>query len=211
MINTAVAGSTNSNSAGKRASADLDELEAVLDRLANVGLSGRIGVDLGELRGQAYYTGVSFTLLAEGPGEPIGAGGRYDRLMERFGLELPATGFALDIDHLEWALRAAGVTPRFDHAVRFVSYGKADRSAAQASALRALGLVVSNLGDVPDGDALAYASGWGYDCALCASPKGSRATRLADSATRTLTTLHASTIDELVAWAGAAQRVSRRT
>ncbi len=85
----------------------LDELQRVLDRLVATGLDP-IGIDLGELRGQSYYTGVSVTLLADGPGEPVGQGGRYDQLLGRFGIAAPATGFAFDIDNLEWALRKAG-------------------------------------------------------------------------------------------------------
>ncbi len=41
--------------------------------------------------------GVSFTMLAAGPGEPLGGGGRYDELLGRFGLEAPAPGLALDV------------------------------------------------------------------------------------------------------------------
>jgi ATP phosphoribosyltransferase regulatory subunit len=193
------------------AAADLDELEAVVDRLASVGLLGTIGVDLGELRGQAYYTGVSFTLLAEGPGEPFGGGGRYDRLLERFGLNLPATGFALDVDHLEWALRTANVQPPLDHPVRLSVHGNARRTGPILTGLRGAGVVTSSAGDISEPEALAYASGWGYDCSLYASPRGLRATRVADRATRTLTTLDASTIDELVTWAAAARGTSGRT
>src|SRR5690606_27125294 len=62
----------------------LDALEAVTTRLEAAGLGRHLAVDLGELRGQAYYTGVSFALWADGPGEALGAGGRYDNLLERF-------------------------------------------------------------------------------------------------------------------------------
>ena len=59
---------------------------------ARIGAAGRF---LGEVRGFAYYTGAIFHLLAEGPGEPIGSGGRYDDL-GWFGAPMPAAGFALD-------------------------------------------------------------------------------------------------------------------
>jgi ATP phosphoribosyltransferase regulatory subunit len=47
-----------------------------------------------------YYTGLVFDIYAEGVGGEIGGGGRYDHLIGRFGCELPATGFAFDLDRL---------------------------------------------------------------------------------------------------------------
>lgn len=47
-----------------------------------------------------YYTGVIFEGYAESSGFPLLSGGRYDPLLERFGRNLPATGFALKMDRL---------------------------------------------------------------------------------------------------------------
>ena len=60
--------------------------------------------DFGEVRGLDYYTGVHFEVLVAGAGAAVGAGGRYDDLMARFGRPWPAVGCALDLD----ALGAAG-------------------------------------------------------------------------------------------------------
>jgi ATP phosphoribosyltransferase regulatory subunit len=54
--------------------------------------------DLGEVRGLEYYTGIQFELFVAGAGRAVGAGGRYDDLMARFGRPLPAVGVALDVD-----------------------------------------------------------------------------------------------------------------
>jgi ATP phosphoribosyltransferase regulatory subunit len=54
--------------------------------------------DLGEVRGLDYYTGVHFELYVAGAGRAVGAGGRYDDLMARFGRPLPAVGISLDLD-----------------------------------------------------------------------------------------------------------------
>lgn len=196
---------------GKSTSAHLDELEAVVDRLGAVGLAGSIGIDLGELRGQAYYTGVSFTLLADGPGEAFGGGGRYDGLLERFGMAMPATGFALDVDHLEWALKTAGIVLHNDRPIRATLSGKGPRVVAYVESLRDAGLVAANLGEVSAADALAYARSWGYDCALHVSPRGQSATRVADDATRALLSLDATVLDDFVSWAGSARGTSGRT
>lgn len=196
---------------GSSAKASLDELEAVVDRVESAGLRGTVGIDLGELRGQAYYTGVSFTLLADGPGEPVGGGGRYDKLLHRFDLDLPATGFALDVDHLEWALRTAGPVPEAPRKPRMVVHGKPGDAARVLAALRAAGVVGSHLGQVDSAEALAYAAAWGYDSALQASPRGIRATRTADRAVRSLDSLDAPTIDTLVVWAREARVNAGRT
>lgn len=54
--------------------------------------------DLGEVRGLDYYTGVHFELYIAGAGRAVGAGGRYDELMARFGRPMPAVGVSLDVD-----------------------------------------------------------------------------------------------------------------
>jgi ATP phosphoribosyltransferase regulatory subunit len=54
--------------------------------------------DLGEVRGLDYYTGTHFELYIGGAGRAVGAGGRYDDLMGRFGRPMPAVGVSLDLD-----------------------------------------------------------------------------------------------------------------
>ncbi|HEX2450012.1 MAG TPA: ATP phosphoribosyltransferase regulatory subunit, partial [Gemmatimonadales bacterium] len=56
--------------------------------------------DLGEVRGLDYYTGVHFELFAAGAGRAVGAGGRYDELMGRFGRPMAAVGVSIDLDAL---------------------------------------------------------------------------------------------------------------
>jgi ATP phosphoribosyltransferase regulatory subunit len=56
--------------------------------------------DLGEVRGLEYYTGIQFEIFAAGAGRAVGAGGRYDDLMERFGSPMPAVGVSIDLDAL---------------------------------------------------------------------------------------------------------------
>ncbi|PYO67633.1 MAG: hypothetical protein DMD69_09405 [Gemmatimonadetes bacterium] len=56
--------------------------------------------DFGEVRGLDYYTGIHFEIFIAGAGTAVGAGGRYDDLMGRFGRPLPAVGLALDLDAL---------------------------------------------------------------------------------------------------------------
>jgi ATP phosphoribosyltransferase regulatory subunit len=60
--------------------------------------------DFGEVRGLDYYTGIQFEIFVAGAGAAVGAGGRYDDLVARFGRSLPAVGMALDLDALAEAL-----------------------------------------------------------------------------------------------------------
>lgn len=60
----------------------------------------RLELDLGEVRGLGYYTGLVFNLYAAGSPRPVGGGGRYDGLLGRFGDPRPAVGFSLDLDAL---------------------------------------------------------------------------------------------------------------
>ena len=78
----------------------LDELDAVLagvqDAFPNVG----VYVDLTELRGFRYHTGLVFAVYLEGRGSAVAKGGRYDNIGAVFGRDRPATGFAIDLKAL---------------------------------------------------------------------------------------------------------------
>jgi ATP phosphoribosyltransferase regulatory subunit len=135
-------------------------LRDLWDRAVAEGLESVLRVDLGEVRGFAYYTGAIFHLFAEGPGEPIGSGGRYDDLLGRFGAPMPAAGFALDLDNLAWALRAHGAEEALDGRVLVVNGA---RSAGLCAALRKIGIACAS---GPDGDPVAYARAWGFSHVL---------------------------------------------
>lgn len=81
-----------------------DDALAALQRLSDVLARCRdvdgLEVDLGEVRGLGYYTGVVFNLYAAGAPRPVGGGGRYDTLLGRFGDPRPAVGFSLDLHAL---------------------------------------------------------------------------------------------------------------
>jgi ATP phosphoribosyltransferase regulatory subunit HisZ len=64
----------------------------------------RIIFDLGLTRDLTYYTGAVFEVYDPGAGAPLGGGGRYDDLLGKFGRDLPAVGFAINVDRLHLAL-----------------------------------------------------------------------------------------------------------
>lgn len=71
----------------------------------------RLHIDLGEIRGHEYYSGVRIRGWAAGAARPVVRGGRYDHLVGRYGEPAPAIGFAIDIDALEGALARRGGSP----------------------------------------------------------------------------------------------------
>jgi ATP phosphoribosyltransferase regulatory subunit HisZ len=79
--------------------ADLRELHARLPE----DVAARVIYDLGLLRSLGYYTGAVFEVYDAAFGAPMGGGGRYDDLLGRFGRELPACGWALDVERVHAA------------------------------------------------------------------------------------------------------------
>lgn len=82
----------------------LKNLKEVVDIITEKGLSDSVTIDLGEVRGFDYYTGIIFEGFASGIGKPILSGGRYDNLLERYGYPSAATGFAFDVENIVAAL-----------------------------------------------------------------------------------------------------------
>lgn len=72
-------------------------LSAAREQLAARGLDGFVSVDLGIVRGLAYYTGVVFEVFdRQGDMRAIAGGGRYDGLARLIGgSDMPAAGFAM--------------------------------------------------------------------------------------------------------------------
>jgi ATP phosphoribosyltransferase regulatory subunit len=138
--------------------ARIDALGAIHRALEELELGVAIGLDLGEPRGFGYYTGTSFAVLAEGPGEPVAVGGRYDDLLARFGAAMPATGVAIDLDHLEWALGEHA--PSESKASTVVLAGEA--SAAVCAAIRSAGVGAVALPGATLAEARRYAASWDH-------------------------------------------------
>jgi ATP phosphoribosyltransferase regulatory subunit len=80
------------------AMAALDRLEETYDLLQAYGAGDAVILDLSEVRGMDYYTGITFRGVAQGLGWPVVSGGRYDDLIVRFGRPLAAVGFGLGVE-----------------------------------------------------------------------------------------------------------------
>lgn len=145
----------------------VEELEALYQAVDAAGLAPTLVADIGETRPFAYYTGPIFQVLAEGPGQAVGSGGRYDALYGRFGLERPAAGFAVHVNNLGWAVGQArhAVSPR---RVLVVAEGGGSEAETLA-ALRAAEIpCASSDGTNP----LDYARAWRYSHVVWLTPAG---------------------------------------
>jgi ATP phosphoribosyltransferase regulatory subunit len=83
-----------------RSVAALAEIERVYKVTESLGLDNFIDIDLGDVAGLDYYTGLTFKVYASGLGTALGRGGRYDELLEKFGRVEAAVGFSLCLDWL---------------------------------------------------------------------------------------------------------------
>ena len=97
----------------------LDDLEKLARAVAAPGVE--ISVDLAELGGFEYESGLAFAAFAPGSPDAIARGGRYDEVGRSFGRARPATGFTMDLRQLARlakaeAPRAAILNPGGDDA-----------------------------------------------------------------------------------------------
>lgn len=86
----------------------LDHLSKLYHLLAQEGLAGHVTLDLGEVRGMDYYTGITFEGFVSGVGYAVCNGGRYDSLVSRYGPAVPAVGWGLALDRVLLARAHAG-------------------------------------------------------------------------------------------------------
>lgn len=88
--------------------AALEQLKAVLAAFVELAdpPAPSVTIDLGDVRGFDYYTGVRFAGYAGGASDAVLRGGRYDSLIGRYGRPARATGFAIDVEGLAQAQRS---------------------------------------------------------------------------------------------------------
>ena len=80
--------------------AALDDLQWLALHLQQTHPEVRLGFDLADLTGYAYYSGTRFALYAQGSSDAVLRGGRYDEVGAVFGRRRPAVGFSLDLKTL---------------------------------------------------------------------------------------------------------------
>jgi len=78
----------------------LKNLEKLFNKLEEFAALKYITFDPMLISRHGYYTGLIFKGYAKGYSNLLASGGRYDNLTEKFGVEEPAVGFALEIENL---------------------------------------------------------------------------------------------------------------
>jgi len=89
---------------GELSQLELEELEylsSLAEQLVELGFSPDLRIDLSEIGAQPYYTGIVFQAYLPGLDDAIASGGRYDKLLERFGFECPSVGFSMLLRKIE--------------------------------------------------------------------------------------------------------------
>ena len=87
------------------------ELEKIYGVMECYGLTGRLYIDFSVVNDMNYYDGIIFKGFIQGIPDSVLSGGRYDRLMEKFGKKTEAIGFAVYLDKLE---RFGGESDEYD-------------------------------------------------------------------------------------------------
>jgi len=78
----------------------LDDLTDVIEFVQQTYPEVNIHIDLADVAGYRYYTGIKHAVYIPGRGRTVAKGGRYDHIGEHFGRARPATGFSLDLKTL---------------------------------------------------------------------------------------------------------------
>ena len=88
--------------------AALDQLQWLATHLRIAYPQLKVGFDLSDMSGYAYYSGARFAIYGAGCSDALARGGRYDEVGAIFGRNRPAVGFSLDLKSLA---EVTGVSP----------------------------------------------------------------------------------------------------
>ncbi len=80
---------------GNETAEELRYIIRIAEMLAKAGFKNNFQIDLSEVGNQAYHTGIVFQVYMHGMDSAVISGGRYDSLLEKFGIDAPSVGFSL--------------------------------------------------------------------------------------------------------------------
>ena len=157
----------------------VSELRALFGSAQKAGFADNLAVDFSIMNSFGYYTGLVFSVYADGVSTPLGSGGRYDEAFSRLGeRDLPSAGFALSLEEIEEA-----VANNAEARPLRIAVPKGSLFADTVEALAAAGLDTEPLHDVGrhlivhgqgvdyvivrPTDAPAFVASGGADCGIC--------------------------------------------
>ena len=123
----------------------IDRLVEIYEIIKLYGLEKYVSFDLLLINKFHYYTGVIFRAYTYGTGDAVIKGGRYDKLLSKFGKDSKAIGFSVLIDDLLTAMKAQDITNVIneDHANVIYDEKSRDKAFARIKELRERGTTVS--------------------------------------------------------------------
>ena len=111
----------------------LDALEKLARAVGQPGVE--VSIDLAELGGFNYESGIVFAAFAPGSPDAIARGGRYDEVGKSFGRARPATGFTMDLRQLAGLVKGAAARSK-------ILAPATEEARPEVEALRAKGEIV---------------------------------------------------------------------
>lgn len=122
----------------------LKDLKAVYENVKTLYPNANITIDLGIVNRADYYTGVIIKGYVEGCGDEVLSGGRYDRLISEFGYDVPATGFAVNVDAVAQMVAKKELNDVHADVIVFAESGYEMKAMKVAQRMRKEGLKVEN-------------------------------------------------------------------
>ena len=123
----------------------LTDLKAVYENIKQLYPDAHVSIDLGMVNRADYYTGVIIKGYVEGCGDEVLSGGRYDKLISEFGYDVPATGFAVNVDAISQMIaKKKSITNTPVDVIIFAESGFEMKAMKVAQDMRKQGLNVEN-------------------------------------------------------------------
>lgn len=146
----------------------ISDLRNIYNSLGKLGYNGKITIDLGIVNKLDYYTGVVIKGYLLGYGDAVLSGGRYNKLLAEFGYDVPATGFAVNVDAVAKVMKQSHTyTAPVPDVIVYGSDGFEMEAIKHAIKLRGEGLNVENSVFGTYEETKAYAERKGIQKAIC--------------------------------------------
>ncbi|MGL4345953.1 MAG: ATP phosphoribosyltransferase regulatory subunit [Cellulosilyticaceae bacterium] len=146
---------------GERTKVSLEYLERLYKVLADYGISDKIQFDFSVLSYASYYTGIMFQVFLPNVGSAVVEGGRYNKLLSKYGKDLPAVGFGVNLDLLLQKVQQQTERASINAQSTLIIYTPETRRLGLqfATHFRKQGMVVENYLDYTIEEAITYAQG----------------------------------------------------
>lgn len=108
----------------------INRMEKVYKALSYSGYEQYVSFDFSLLSRYEYYTGIVFRGYTYGTGDAVVKGGRYDTLLNQYGKDAPAIGFAFYIDDLMMAISRQKIDVAIDNSDSIILYDISQQEAA---------------------------------------------------------------------------------